>query len=623
MPAPTFDRAWFHKTFAHLATGWYRMLRESSPSCAVWETPDGVKNQNFKSASGKQCDGVTRWMPALAAWAAQPANPATLELEDGAKLNAKQVLRDAFVHAFDPGHADFWGYGFPDTGNQRQVESSIVAWSLWLSRGWLLPMLDARQRANIQQWLASCTDYTDHYSNWSLFTATNHAARIALAEYGFSGDAEAIRRDLIVGDEVHIADGWLWDGKYHGIDYYNFWVWGSHHCYLRAMLPDYESPMLDRALDRFEQRQRDLPFLIDATGRNVLFGRSLPYRWGWLSGLAAAHYLGRATVGGGLTRAMLARNLQAWLDGGSLNEHGTLRERLSPNGSDGGRSAYINCGHPYWGMQAFLCLALPDAHPFWSEPAAALPIEKGFLEPRQGPGMVLQGIKDRGEVRLYNLRNTGGALYGKWVYSTAFPCASSTTKQLSVLDTQLALRLADGTLVGPREILEVDVNDGRTVHVTAEYRAPDNSGAVVHTTLRIDADGYTAEHFIRPRRQPPEGAQWVEGGFTLGVPPGAEPVIERNHLAGLAEDPARSLAVCSRARKGWTSMSLFEGTKDEAGLVSSEELPHIIDGGCRHFLFAAPVSNAPVQLAARHLAGAKNGALRKAFEEAKRQRDAI
>lgn len=239
--------------------------------------------------------------------------------------------------------------------------------------------------------------------------------------------------------------------------------------------------------------------------------------------------------------------------------------------------------------------------------------------------MVLQGIKDRGEVRLYNLRNTGGALYGKWVYSTAFPCASSTVKQLSVLDTQLALRLADGTLVGPREILEVDVNDGRTVHVTADYRAPDNTGAVVHTTLRIDEDGYTAEHFIRPRRnaEAPQGAQWVEGGFTLGVPPGTEPLVERHALAGLAEDPTRGLAVFSRALEGWTLMSPFAGTKDEAGLVSCEEPPHVIDGGCRHFLFAAPVSNAPVQLAARHLAGAKNGAPRKAFGEANQQWKAI
>ena len=76
-PSPAFDRQSFVSQFRRILTGWYRVLLQTSPSGAVWETPHGVRLENFVSKSGKQCDGVTRTLPALAAWCAQPENPET------------------------------------------------------------------------------------------------------------------------------------------------------------------------------------------------------------------------------------------------------------------------------------------------------------------------------------------------------------------------------------------------------------------------------------------------------------------------------------------------------------------------------------------------------------------
>jgi hypothetical protein len=237
-----FDRHWFHQQFGKIFNGWYGTLKETSASHAVWETVHGIKTRSFLSRSGKQCDGVTRMLPALAAWAAQADNPPDIRLAGGELVNARHQLREIFVNAMNPEHPDFWDLPPELDWNQRQVEASIVAWSLWLSRDWLLAALSPSEIANIQQWLAANTVFTDHFNNWSLFTAVNHAARLALADRGFSGDLEALRRDLIPGEDVVLGDGWLWDARYRGIDYYNFWVWGSHHCYLKAMLPQTATP---------------------------------------------------------------------------------------------------------------------------------------------------------------------------------------------------------------------------------------------------------------------------------------------------------------------------------------------------------------------------------------------
>lgn len=611
-----YGRAWFQACFQQILDGWYRALEATSPSGAVWESQDGLRYDYFVSQSGKQCDGVTRMLPALAAWAAQPENPDVLVLADQRHINPKELIRNAFVHATDPDHPDFWGYAPAHRSNQRQVESSIVAWSLWLSRDWLLPELTPQQIGNIQAWLASCTAFTDHFNNWSLFTAVNHAARLALAEYGFSGDWDALRRDLIPGDEVALADGWLWDKKYSGIDYYNFWVYSSHHCYLKAMLPEYENPMLDRALARMVQRLADLPFLIDAQGRNVLFGRSLSYRWGWLNGLIAAHAIDHSPLDPGLSRVMLARNLEAWLRDGALNKHGVIGERLSPRGSDGGRSGYINCGHPYWGMQSFLCLAFAPQHPFWSAPPQPLPVDTGeFVEARQGPGFVFQGLQPGGEVRLFNLRNLnhdGNALYEKFVYSTAFPCNALSPGHQTLWDTQFGLRLADGTQLAPSDIAEVDVNDGRELHLIWRFDGA-TFAVVVHTTLRIDGEWYETEHQIETQGEIPPGALWLEGGFALGLAQDETVECHVDGLQGVAERGDRR-AIITQCIRGWDQIHTCSSREPHSfrfGVASPDAAqPNILYGESLHYVLSSPVQGGRAVLAARHAAGLDGTALR-------------
>ncbi|MFW6060541.1 MAG: DUF2264 domain-containing protein, partial [Phycisphaeraceae bacterium] len=258
MPETTtsYDRQWFTDQFRRLLTGWHRVLRDTAPSGAAWQPPDGVRSNSFLTASGYECDGITRMMPALAAWAALDENPQTLTLDDGETFEPRRILHDVFTQAFDPEHPDYWQPPPGAVQRQAQVESSVVAWSLWLSRAWLMPRLEAHHVRHIQDWLAANTAFDLHIGNWSLFVAVNEAARHALREHGFSGDLDLVRKVVQPHDLLRLPDGWTWDNLGHGIDYYNFWVFGSHDMYVRAMLGDETPDAIERALTCFAQRER-------------------------------------------------------------------------------------------------------------------------------------------------------------------------------------------------------------------------------------------------------------------------------------------------------------------------------------------------------------------------------
>ncbi len=254
-PASTYDRDWFVQQFRHLLTGWHQVLAPRATAAWSGKRRMAWRTENFISASGKQIDGVTRMMPALAAWAALDENPRTLTLDDGQTLEPRQLLRDIFTQAFDPTHQDAWPTLAEGRRGQAQVESSIVAWSLWLSRDWLLPQLEARHIQQIQRWLAAAASYDVHTNNWVLFVGVNEAARYALRDHGFAGDLEQVRKALLPLDTLRLPGGWMWDRLGQGIDYYNFWVYGSHDLYLAAMLGDETPSMVRRSLADFAHAQ--------------------------------------------------------------------------------------------------------------------------------------------------------------------------------------------------------------------------------------------------------------------------------------------------------------------------------------------------------------------------------
>lgn len=435
----------FENYFRPILNGYLRNARRTSPSLAVCDFRDGTLMPGALARSGKTYDSVSRMMPALAAWAASGR----------ATAGEQQALLAAFRHAFDPSHPDYWLPSPAHQQQQRQVEASIVAWSLWLAREHLLPSLTPAERANIQQWLASCTRVPVRANNWAWFTAVNHACRLALAARWpeFSGDERFMLDDLGFLDSLAAPgdDGWYTDSLKRGtFDYYNFWVFASHFLYWNRLVGARYPEWSRKFATRLKAFLRDAPLFFGANGSHILFGRSLIYRWAVATPLVLAYQQGLWPHSPALLRAIVRRNIRyQWDIGGFDHARGKLRETFTPSGSTGIKDSYIDNGHPYWGMQAFNLFTIPAGDPFWTTDEDPLPVEGGdFLHRFEGIGMIIAGSGGTGQVRLAqaaaaHFEPAHRDKYARFSYSSHFPFNTTPLgeeKGPARLDNQLAVR---------------------------------------------------------------------------------------------------------------------------------------------------------------------------------------
>ncbi len=440
------------QTLGTILEGFVRNAVRTSDTFAVCDYAGGTMLDNFISARGNTCDSVTRIMPALAAVIAGPDGDLQLEV-DGTNYDPAKIFLSAVRHGTDPQSRDFWQYASPKDWDQRQVESSIVAFSLWLVRDQLMDEFTPAERRNIQRWLESCTQVNVRRNNWALFTAVNHAVRLALGERWeqFSGDEQWFRGDIEAIDSMYSGSGWYTDTTSGDQwDYYNFWVFASHNLYWDMVIGERFPALRQKFRSRLEQFLGTTPYLFGGNGSHVMWGRSLIYRWGTLTPLTLAHSMGLWPYDTGLLRRICNLNLRfLWQAGAWDSENHKLRETMTPHSSPSIKESYINNGHPYWGMQAFFAASLASDDPFWTAPEQALPVEQDdFRHLIQGPEMLAAGCKKSGQVQLWQSScDKPGyyrAKYYNFSYSSHFPFNVELADNLMAPDCALSFTDSSG-----------------------------------------------------------------------------------------------------------------------------------------------------------------------------------
>ena len=180
--------------------------------------------------------------------------------------------------------------------------------------------------------------------------------------------------DLYVGDGFYRDSNEAVDSR--RIDWYNPWALHLYSLFLISPVADSRPEDKARA-DRIKERARIFAKhcrnWYDETGSNIPYGRSLIYRH------CAAAFWGALAVANvealpwGVMKGYYCRSLRWWSTQPiSRNGDGVLSLGYSyPNQLITER--YSCAGSPYWAMKAFLPLALPADHPFWT--AAELPID--------------------------------------------------------------------------------------------------------------------------------------------------------------------------------------------------------------------------------------------------------
>ena len=506
VPPASFD---LERYFQQIRAGYQRAIAATSASGAAVEFPHATVTKSFLTKSGLSVTGVTRMMPALAAWIAGGH-------DDGSALTG---ISNALRHGTDPEHADFWQYPAEGRGDQRQVEASLVAWSVWLLRDKLLPAFTAQERKNVAAWLASCTRQPVRSNNWAWFTAVVQAAGLALhnAWPEFTGNEDDMRADLRFLDTLAAGDsGWYNDDpRGASYDWYNAWVFASHFLYWNEIIGARYPALRDRFLARLVKFLDLAPYFFDAEGRHVLYGRSLIYRWAILTPLTLAYRQKLWPHPPGLLRRIVWRNIAWQARLGAFDEAaGKLRETFTPNGSDAIKESYIDGGHPYWGMQAFVLWSYPENDPFWSAPEMPLPAERAdFRRAVPEAGLLLAGSKRSGEVRLYNALSTrtGGHYsnkYNKLVYSSHCPFTTSH-------DNTLQLRHGDHS-AGRGPVLNHNVsNEGVSLSYHLEL---DGLKLRVDTEIGLEKDAERRRHSVKVISGVPAGFELVEGGSASTKP---------------------------------------------------------------------------------------------------------
>lgn len=337
----------------------------------------------------------------------------------GGKYRGWQPIRDEIAAGTDPDDPGFWGW--PGDFDQRIVESAALGFALALCPQELWHPFDPAQRTQFAAWLRAASRARAVDNNWRLFATL---VNLGLKSVGEPFDAEITTSAFRRIDEFHHGGGWYADGAGDSpFDHYNPW---AIHFYglINAALGGCDVETADTVRERARDFAPEYLRWFAADGAGLAFGRSLTYRFAQSAFFGALAFAGEPGPGWGVLRGAWARQIRWWARQPVLNGDDTLSIGYAYP-SLLMSEQYNAPGSPYWALKAFLPLALPETHPFWTHPEAPLPPESSAVHVQSKAGFLLRR-DDSGHVTVLSaapgprgIRHSE-AKYRKFAYSTDF-----------------------------------------------------------------------------------------------------------------------------------------------------------------------------------------------------------
>lgn len=324
-------------------------------------------------------------------------------------------FRRGLVHGCDPAHPAYWGE-VADC-DQKIVEMAAIALTLMLDGGALA--LTGAEAEHVHAWLDQVNRRVLPHNNWLFFRVlVNSAFRLL----GWPFDGARLEADLDELEGFFLGDGWYCDGEPTQMDYYIPFAMHYYGLIYAACMEGHDPERSRRFKARAARFAGDFLYWFEDGGRAVPFGRSLTYRFGQCAFFSALAFAGVEALPWGVVKSRVLGCLRDWLaqpifDAGGLLTVGYAYPNLLMS------ECYNAPGSPYWACKAFLCLALPENHPFWTAQEAV-----PGLEPlRAIPPARMLAARDRTQVQLFpagqhcvNELGHCAAKYEKLVYSSRF-----------------------------------------------------------------------------------------------------------------------------------------------------------------------------------------------------------
>ncbi|KAH8556083.1 hypothetical protein BGW37DRAFT_471027 [Umbelopsis sp. PMI_123] len=318
----------------------------------------------------------------------------------------------------DPDHPEYWG----DIGDrdQRQVELAAIGFALALIPDHFWEPLSDKAKENLVVYLRNGRNKDFPVCNWRFFRVF---VDLGLKRVGAKYDVKMSEQYLDEIDTYYLGEGYYGDGiEKSRMDYYNPWAFQFYGLIYAKLCPE-DSERQRRYRERTQQFAEQFQHWFADDGSCIPFGRSLTYRFATGSYWGALAFADEEALPWGVVKGLYMRHMRWW----SKQPISRLNSGILTLGYAYPNSFvcenYNSPQSPYWAMKAFLPLALPSDHPFWTaeelpacSASANLPV----------PGMVISHYP-RNTVALmsgpHHYRNTvrfQAEKYCKFAYSTRY-----------------------------------------------------------------------------------------------------------------------------------------------------------------------------------------------------------
>lgn len=250
----------------------------------------------------------------------------------------------------------------PFRAYQQTVETCALVICLWLCKEEIWDTYTKEEKDTIADFLRGYAEGNTVPQNWRLFNMLDLAF---LHMEGYEIDEDIMREHAQSIVNYYAGDGWYRDG--HSFDYYSCWAFNVYAPLWNVWYGYEKEPYL---ANKFEEYSNELmktyAEFFDQDGFTNMWGRSNIYRNAATSAFDGNLMLRHSTADPGLARRISSGSLLQF-----MTREDFLYKGIPTLGFYGQFTPLVqgySCAEsPFWLGKAFLCLHLPEDHPFWTE----------------------------------------------------------------------------------------------------------------------------------------------------------------------------------------------------------------------------------------------------------------
>lgn len=245
---------------------------------------------------------------------------------------------------------------------QQTVESAALVIGLYFSKEEIWDTYTQDEKDVIAEFIRGYAYGNTISNNWQLFNMLD-LAFLDLA--GYSIDKQLMHQYGEAILDFYAGDGWYRDG--HAFDYYSCWGFNLYAPLWNDWYGYKNEPDLANAFEEHSNTlMKSFPNLFDKDSFVTMWGRSMIYRNAVTSSFFGNLLLKHPTAQPGLARKISSGALKQFISREDTFIHGIptlgFYGQFTPL-----IQGYSCAASPLWIGKAFLCLAFPENHPFWSD----------------------------------------------------------------------------------------------------------------------------------------------------------------------------------------------------------------------------------------------------------------